>query len=238
MKVEKWLHISEMGGDPWILPIYTALNDAIDQGKLAQPSKEFNELGLYISIRLNMLPRIINRINKEFGLLLKNTELTEESYVYTKDKEGSALEIDNDLKYHLLIDIDSFIFELNSCCDLMLDFLFQTYILIGRKIEREEIGRELRKIIEKEGSNADWFIELDTHRNTLIHKIAPYIAIDISNGLQFADLIIMKENLKLFDDQKKFIRLSDLDRIVHGFLNARVILQSHLIEDIKKLNNK
>jgi len=42
----------------------------------------------------------------------------------------------------------------------------------------------------------------------------------------------MKENLKKFDNRKKFLLLSDLHRIVYGFIKARGALQQHIIKHL------
>ena len=62
--IEKWLHITLLRGDPWILPIWSAVKESIAAHKLPTLTPDVWELGLHISIRLDMLPRIIKRINK------------------------------------------------------------------------------------------------------------------------------------------------------------------------------
>jgi hypothetical protein len=61
---------------------------------------------------------------------------------------------------------------------------------------------------------------------------APYIAIDLTNEEEYYDLIIMKENLKKFDNKSKFLLLSDLNKIFNGFLKARGALQQHIIKHL------
>ena len=63
---EKWIHINTKVCDPWILPIWSAVNDAESKVKSKPISKEIkSQLGLSISTRLDMLPRIVHRINEE-----------------------------------------------------------------------------------------------------------------------------------------------------------------------------
>lgn len=36
MAIKQWLHLSELGSDQWILPIYTAWNRAVAEGRVAE----------------------------------------------------------------------------------------------------------------------------------------------------------------------------------------------------------
>ncbi len=65
--VTKWLHLEELGGDPWVLPIWSAFAAE----KVPPLPKELGELGIHASTRLNLLPRIIARLNDETKALTK-----------------------------------------------------------------------------------------------------------------------------------------------------------------------
>jgi len=229
--ITKWLHLTELGGDPWVLPIWTAVNDAYNEKKISPLPKDINKFGLHISIRLNMLPRIIKRINSGCKDLYPSIRNVDQKFEFTPQKEGYGVRIDNDLKYNLLIDIDALLFELNSCCDFMKEFLVALYNHIGKPIK--DGGLTIKQILEGQGLNIHWFIELDSHRNFFIHKGTPYIAIDISDAPSKYDLIIMKKNLKKFDNPKDFLLLSDLDKIVRGFASGKGAIQRNLISIFK-----
>ena len=228
---EKWIHINTKVGDPWILPIWSAVNDAEMSGKSSPISKEVkSQLGLSISTRLDMLPRIVHRINEEVNEVYKTTKAHKIEHVYTAQKEGYVFDIEENLKFNLLIDIDSLLFELNSVCELMTNLFFVLYTHIGRTIKKKEVGMIIKSIIEDAGKSSGWFIELDNHRNFFMHEGAPYFAVDVSKGPGKYDLLIMKENIKVFDDHSKFIKLSEVNSIVKGFSFAKPIIQKHLIE--------
>jgi hypothetical protein len=103
--VKEWIHINYNARDGWHLPIITAinncqLNDSFDA--------DFWDLGLHISTRLDMLPFIygnIYSISENLFSVIKNTSI--DKYFFTKNKEGYALPIDIEIKYNLLIMIDS-----------------------------------------------------------------------------------------------------------------------------------
>ena len=228
---EKWIHINTKVGDPWILPIWSALNDAESTGKSKPISKEIkSQLGLSISTRLDMLPRIVHRINEEVAKVYKAVEAHNSDHIFTTKKEGYVFDIDENLKFNLLIDLDSLLFELNSVCELMTNLFFELYTHAGKKIDKKKVGFILKKVIEGSGKSSDWFIDLDTHRNFFMHEGAPYFAVDVTKGQGKFDLLIMKENIKNFDDQSKFIKLSKINSIVHGFLYSKQLIQKHLID--------
>lgn len=226
--VSKWLHIRELGGDPWILPIWTAVNSAVTDGRVSDLTLEIRQLGGYISIRLNMLPRIIKRINRQCEQLYEKIEGRKPEHEFSESNPGVAFEIDYDLKYNLIVDINALLYELNSCCDFMTALFEALYKHAGKPIKINSAGLLIKKVLKDAGHNPDWFAILDDHRNFFTHTGAPNIAVDLTKAASY-DLLIMKENLFEFSDTSKFFRLSDLNDIVQGFVAAKPIIQRHLI---------
>ncbi len=237
--VIKWLHIDTHVGDPWILPIWDAVNNAIKSNLVAPLSQDMRELGLHISTRLDILPCVILRLNAGANELYKVARNYGEEYIFTKESEGYALPMrkKRDLIFSLIADIDSLFFEFNSVSELITKFFERLYSHVGNNLKKGEAGIKIKKIVESAGHDSRWFQALDSHRNFFIHEGAPYFAIDVSLAPQNYDLLIMKENLRIFEDGSKFIRLSDLSNIVKGFLLARYTIQKHLIELFQKLGS-
>jgi hypothetical protein len=118
--VHRWLHLNELGGDPWVLPIWAAVHQAAHAGNNVAPvGQDLGALGLNISTRLNFLPRIVQRINTAVAKLYREIVKRGPEHEYTPDAAAIAFDVDNDLKYELLVDLDSLLFELNSVCELM-----------------------------------------------------------------------------------------------------------------------
>ncbi len=230
--VTKWLHIDTDVGDPWVLPIWSAVNDAVREKGIASIPKETRELGLHISTRLDMLPHVVSRINSEVIQIYKVASKYGDENIFTETRQGYALPFRDkmDLVHFLLADIDALLFEFNSVCELMTMFFEKLYSHVGINLKNGEAGLRIKTILESKGHDTRWFQDLDSNRNFFIHEGAPYFAIDISGGPDNYDLLIMKENLKSFKDSSKFIRLSDLNKIVRGFVSARYTIQKHLIE--------
>jgi len=138
-------------------------------------------------------------------------------------------------KFGLIADIDALLFELNACCELIRKFTALIYPLIGKKFKQKDMGKEIRKILKSSKSNIEWFEDLDKHRNFLLHEGSAYIAIDVTNAPHNFDLIIMKENLKTFDDKNKFFTLNQLGGILAGFYDARQKIRDYLVKEIQKV---
>jgi len=229
--INQWLHINTSVGDPWILPIWNAVNTAERSGKVPSISKSVKSLlGLSISTRLDMLPGIFNRVNSEVNEIYSAVKYHKMEQVFTNQKDGYVIDIEDKIKFNLLTDIDSMFFELNSVCELMTRLFYELYSNIGKPIQKEKVGLKIKQVIEAAGKSADWFQKLVSHRNFFIHEGAPYFAIDISLGTGKYDLLIMRENIKDFKDDSKFIKLSEVNSIVKGFSDAKQIIQKHLIE--------
>lgn len=227
--VQKWIHLTELGGDKWVIPIWNSVNTAKERGEGASISKDQRELGIHISTRLNFLPRIYKRITRELTAFKNFVDQHKPYHVSTNEYEGTALDIDNDLKYQLLIDIDSLLFELNSVCDLMKDFFQEFHAIAGKHVPGKNVGLALKSLLDQAEQDSSWFISLDEHRNFFIHNGSPYIAVELSESGEFVDLLIMKENLKSFQDSSKYLRWSDIKRMVLGFDAAKPIIQKYLV---------
>lgn len=227
--VEKWIHLSELGDDPWVLPIWASVHDAIRNGNVKEIPTELSEQGVYISTRLNFLPRIVSRINSEVMALVEAVTTHKLEHEFSENCEGVAFAADNDLKYYLLIDIDSLLFELNSLCELMNQFFERLHALAGTTMPKQSPGPSIKSVLDKANEDSSWFVALDSHRNFFLHNGAPYVAVDISPSLiNGFDVLITKENIKSFRDKHKFLRLSDIDKIVKGFTASKPIIQTYL----------
>lgn len=235
MKVEKWLHITELGGDTWVLPILGALNDAVDLGKIKPMEEDFYELTMSVSIKLNMIPRIIARINRgRFNLFKEIEAKVKPEYTFTKVKVGRSIPVDNNLKYELLCDIDLFFFEVNSCCELMTEFIFKLLNHCGKKIDKKDVINYIKNVIEEKGGNTEWFIDLDKSRNFFTHIRAPYIAVDLTNDKHYK-ILTMKKIKQTFENEENYIPINIFEEIAKGFKEAKVIIQKYLINYLKNL---
>lgn len=216
-----------------MLPIWTAANEAVKSGRGVPLSAEVCRLGLHVSTRLNILPRVVQRVNTDTSHLLSKMKGHGPEYVFTKAQEGFAYPVDHDLKYSLLADIDTLLFELNSACELMSRLFSLLHTHVGQSIPPKKLGKAIADVLVQDSQDAGWFVSLDKHRNLFMHEGAPYLAIDISNEPETFDLLIMKENVRVFTDPKTFVALSEINVIVQGFMAAKQRLQEHLVSLFK-----
>ena len=132
--------------------------------------------------------------------------------------------------HNFLISFDSFLFEIDSCCELITSIIRMIYNHIGYSVTKKQIGKILKTVIEDAGKSSSWFESLQNLRNYFIHEGAPYFAVDVTIPDSF-ELLVMRENLKSFDDESKFVRLRpEFESILEGFFNANKILQIHVID--------
>lgn len=226
--VTRWVHLEQLGGDRWVLPIWAAVNAAVHTGRAQPVTPELVDLAIHLSTRLNLLPWIVHRVNEGAYSLYDAASRSSDEHQFTPGKAGIALRVDDCVKYCLLADLDSLLFELNAVCESMLNFFERVYTHAGVAMPKRGAGPSLRHVLEQAGDDPSWFLQLDAHRNFFTHEGSPYAAIDISKAPDDYDLLILKQNVRSFDDSEKYVRLSEIGGIVEGFNRSRNILQQHL----------
>ena len=235
--ISKWLHIEELGGDPWILPIWTAANSAREAGAVPDLPSHLSELGIHVSTRLNILPRIIRRLNTESAALYEAVKNYEQKNVYTEQAEGVSLRVDNDLKYQLIADIDAFLFETDACWRQMRQLFRSVRHYAGHPVSDANITSDLRSILKERNVTQDWFPMLDRHRNFFAHQGTPYLAIDLKEDETF-ELLIMKSNLRKFEAPTEFFLYVELREIANGFASVKMALRDYLVELLTQIATK
>jgi hypothetical protein len=229
--VKKWLHLNFWPRNPWGYKISAAINRAVETGKFPAAPRKIGELNLHITTRIDMLRRVTTRITNECKELAKIVSKHGQEHVFTPEHEAYAFSIDEDLKHNLLVDIDSFLFECNACCELVAEILRLAYEHTGKPIPKKDIGKTMGRILKKSGKDISWFILLDNSRNIFAHNATPYAAVDISEEENRRyDLLIMKRNIRNFEDEEEFIRLSNFPKIFQGLLESLSIIEAHIAE--------
>lgn len=231
--ITRWLHLAELGGDPWVLPIWAAANEAVRSGRFAPLPDEVHRIGLHVSTRLNILLCVSDRINAGTSLLFSKVKAHRPEDVSTAAQEGYAYRVDDDLKYSLLADIDTLLFELNSACELMTRLFGLLHAHVGQPIDPKRIGKAIGDLLAEDAQSPGWFVSLDRQRNFFMHEGAPYLAVDLSMEPETFDLLFMKENVQAFTDPETFVSLSEINTIVQGFIAAKQKLQEYLVSLFK-----
>lgn len=226
--ITQWIHFEELGGDPWILPIYAAANAAVEKKKYAGLSPATHALGLHVSTRLNVVPRVIARLNLNCGLVYDKVKEHEPVHIFDAGTDGYGFRLDPGLKYLVIADINSFLFEVNACADLITEFAQALYNHVGRPSEKEDVLKHIKGAYKQAMIDPKWFTLLDANRNFVAHNGTPYIAVDITTPERPA-LLIMKDNIVAFNDPDTFFTIADLQLISTGFTQTNALLQQLLI---------
>lgn len=221
-----WIHISERPGDPWVIPIWTVIRDAIRRGTVAETPQDVKELGVHISTRLNILPLAWHRVSVSRAALLDSVEtFGNTGTVYTAATEGSALIMPMRPVYEFILDLHSVLYETHACAELMRNFMQRAIIHSGRPRARS-IKQEFKRAIEQNGASSAWCDGLEAARGFFIHEGTVYVAVDVS-GVE-KDLLLMTENVQAFDDVRSYLRFSDLSSIRLSFERSKPAIQQYI----------
>ncbi|HKR38407.1 MAG TPA: hypothetical protein VJU59_01810 [Paraburkholderia sp.] len=228
MAITQWLHLSELGSDSWVLPIYAAWNQGVAENRVAVRPDAVNEAGLHITTRLNLVRHIMRRLKRDFSVLVKEVDkhVTKE-HQYTPDHEGMALPVDDHMKYLMIADLHSLISEVDACIDRMKAFMETLHDHVGQHITGKQRIVMINSWMDARGIDPKWFGRLASARNFIAHVGAFYLALDTSEP--FWDLLLVKGNTKQFDDPMTYVRLSSVMGIMDGFLGCREAMQAHLV---------
>jgi hypothetical protein len=227
-QIKEWLHLSDTGGDPWVLPIWSAAHQAIDKGIVKAIPNRLEELALHISTRLNLIPHIVDRLNVGAKAIYEAIKRHEKKHVFAGATTGTAFPVDGGLKHRFIADIDAFLTEINACAELMRTFFQLVHEHAGKPIADKDLTGALQAAIKKHGGDVQWFRFLDRNRNYVAHEGTPYLAVDVTSR-ERPELLVMKQNLRKFDDTEKFFRLSELNEVAQGFIKAEAATQEQLV---------
>lgn len=241
---KKWIDLALLNYDRWALLARPAIDQAVREGRTVEPSATFNELVGSLGLRLSLLPRIRRRIDGGWRSLSRAVQALDESYVSTPDKDGYAYPCDQETFLDLVLDIESLLFELGSCIDLIERLLSMTpeprwlatgggrrsklKAVPGRKVGKrgraEDHHKRIRFILAKNGTDIEWIDILITLRNVFIHEAAPYPRVEITTrGLE---LVFLRENVA---DSKERMTLRELCAMDRQFEKSKDQIQKHLI---------
>ncbi|UVE65225.1 hypothetical protein L2Y90_15520 [Burkholderia pyrrocinia] len=228
MAITQWLHLSELGSDPWVLPIYNAWNKAVTESRVAARPDAVNEAGLHITTRLNLVRHIMRRLKQDFSALVKEVDkhVTKE-HQYTPDHEGIALPVDDHMKYMMIADLHSIISEVDACIDRMKAFMETLHDHVGQHITDKQRIAIINSWMDTRGIDPKWFNRLASARNFIAHVGAFYLALDTTEPSW--DLLLVKGNTKQFNDPHAYVRVSSVMEIIGGFQECRAAMQAHLV---------
>ena len=223
---EKFLHISYNADNTWGYPVWNAIHALIPPAQLpVQLKQEIGDLVLAISVRLDCLPTVIDRINDSVNHLYGEVKQRD------KALDKYAYELKSGIKYTLLVDINSFLAEIYSGLDLVEK--------LGKKVLRQVVkkpiqGSLVKAVLEANGKPLEWFNQLEDWRHHFTHSGTPWIAVCLDREPEY-DLLIMKSNVHDFTNADTYFRLSELDQVRKGFVGALMLVQQYIVDEAAAL---
>lgn len=208
MAITQWLHLSDLGSDPWVLPIYAAWDKAVREKRVTDKTnvttdkgERVTELGLHITTRLNLVRHIMRRLRGDLSALVSDIDkhVTKE-HQCTPDHEGIALPVDDHMKYLMIADLHSVLSEVDACIDRMKVFMETLHDHVGQPITDRQRIEMINAWMKERGVDTRWFNRLASARNFIAHVGAFYLALDTTEKLW--DLLLVKGNIKQFDDPR------------------------------------
>lgn len=232
----EYLHINYFLQENWLRKILTRLNqssnDVLRRRIEKWGSSPMSEMGLAIATKLTMLPLIVRRVDQQLDRL--SEQLDDESMVKECLRKGAVYPVkDKDLPYEILIDIDSFIYELRSTYEIVGKFVCEFFETI---LDAHVDESKLQYLLNSKGFDTKWIQELRENRKLFFHETAPWIAVRILSKEPFQfDLVLLKKNAKNFSNPDDYIHFKKLRCIYRGFASSLGELQQLIIEKIDEL---
>lgn len=221
----KFLHITYLSRNTWGYPLQNAINAAVSRGNAAlltdQLKHEIGDLVIAVSVRLDYLPSIIDRINGSVKLLYEEVKQRD------KAADRYAYEPKSDVKFPLLVDINSFLFEIYSGLEVV-----ET---LGKKVLRRVLRRRVvenclvEAVLAAQNAPMEWLKKLEEWRHHFTHSGTPWIAVCLDQEPAY-DLLVMKSNVHDFTDAETFFRLSELNEVLRGFMEALRLVQQRIVD--------
>ncbi|MBF6986744.1 hypothetical protein [Cupriavidus sp. IK-TO18] len=228
--ISQWIDLTELGSNPWVLPIYTAINQAVGRGATTPLSSKNNALGLHLTTRLNILPRVLTRLSQGLRSIEAQAHQTfQNANRSAPNAPGVALTVSHDTKYLVIADVQSLLTELNTAHELIRKFALALHAHAGHPLAPNARILPSLPAAQRRPEDGVWLRKLDRDRNFVAHEGTLYLAIDISNPASW-DFFLRKSNTRQFRRPADYCHLADLRIIVSGFDRWKARLQTHLVD--------
>lgn len=223
----------------WILRLQSRLQDSESQ-ILKHRYSQWKASGLYelamaFSTRLILryraalfFSKLIQQLQNEINGSGQLDELLDGGYAYDSKEHG--------VFYDICVALDALYFESRSAYEIVGKFVrtFGKAILNCNFTEQK-----IMKVLEGAGQEIQWVEHIRENRILFFHGTAPWIALRIHKRQPLeCSLVIMKENLRNFDDSRKFITQEQLFDAWNGFERSIPIIFDWLKNQIVEFESK
>lgn len=159
-------------------------------------------------------------------------------------RHDEVIKVDDQTKYALLQDVDSFFFEAKAYCELLWRYFHDVLGLLGSRYSGEGPRRCFEQLIQTTTKDAgfDWYGFLHLTRRRLIHGAAPYVLVDMSDpDRRQHDLIVTKNWIHDFKTARylhEYFYLQDLHSVTRGINRFAEIAESFLIKEFRECSRR
>ena len=224
----RWIQISERPGDQWVLPIWTAVNQAITRGSASAIPKGMSELALHLTTRLNMLPMAWTGAHASADALIAYaTRRAGQENICRTGREAYALVMSMTPVYRFVLAIHSALYETYAAAELMRNFLGRARRHAGLP-KVASLKEEFKNALAQGSGDARWCDDLETARGFFSHQGTAYVAVDVSRAAR--DLLLMKRNVHEFDNETSYLRYSELTQCGIGFERSKLSVQRYVAD--------
>lgn len=170
----------------------------------------------------------MHRLRQDWTTLAKEIDKhVTKQHQYTPGREGIALPVDDDMKYLMIADFHSILSEVDACIEGMKKFTRALHDHVNQPVTKQQCIEMIDSWMHARGIDPTWFSEMAGCRNFIAHDGSFYLALDTTESSW--DLLLVKKNVKQFDDPSTYVRFSRVVEIVECFLDCRGAMQAHLV---------
>jgi hypothetical protein len=226
MKYAKLCAVLDKTSIVWVNSIWAAFNEAEKRGAVTKSRKFLaGSDGVYISVKINFLNIIYNRIDSNVEKIL------EVAKNYDRKNSGSKYcfeGIDNETIHTLILDLETYFRQIYSIIEFIEKFTEKTFKYINN---REKADYE-KFLLELNYKNKKWYGWVKEIRHSLTHHKSLWLGVTIDKPY---DIIIEKTHSAQPLNEEGCLSFSDLKLINRDFIKFLWNSQKKLITYYKNL---
>lgn len=233
------LHIAYLPNGGFVLPLLGRLQRSNSPRVRALASKWVDEglgdLASSLSTKMSMLSLLAGRVTQSTAPLMLDA-IRDPNARSALNERKAWVPPDRQRPYHVLLDVDSFIFEFRSAYEILGKFLLRFFdVILDQRIKE----REIKERLEAAGVDMAWATELQAHRKIFFHEQAPWLVFHVSDVEHFTpELWILSSADADATDPREVIPFVRLSAIYSGMSESLQHLQDWITKEISELEGR
>jgi len=213
----EYFHLDYRPVDFFIGRLQTRLlqsTSAVLRGRFARWDPDVHgEPALAVVAKIEMLIRVLARLNADVAKLVQHLTSVPGAVGQCICERRAIRVPDQDLLWHLSVDVEAFLFEARSAYEILGKFLKEFFQLIfQRRVTEQEAIAAVRDL----GGDVAWIPLLKGSRDLFVHSAASWLAVERTQAdpPQF-DLLLLKRNVENLTDAD-FVHFRDCRAVQRG----------------------